>query len=92
MRQTIQARVINALRLWVDFCVDFKGKQRGCYYSGHGDFKALSLSVDNPSLQDAVLHFITSILTVDHPKFCKPLRMNILIIKVGITCVSAKLT
>ena len=27
MRQTIQARVINALRLWVDLCVDFKGKQ-----------------------------------------------------------------
>jgi hypothetical protein len=60
MRQTIQARVINALRLWVDLCVDFK---------------------DNPSLQDAVLHFIMSVLTVDHPKFCKPLRMNILIIK-----------
>ena len=27
MRQTIQARVINALRLWVDLSVDFKG---GC--------------------------------------------------------------
>ena len=25
MRQTIQARVINALRLWVDLSVDFKG-------------------------------------------------------------------
>ena len=44
------------------------------------------LTADNPSLQDAVLHFITSVLTVDHPKFCKPLRMNILIIKVGIMC------
>ena len=37
MRQTIQARVINALRLWVDFCVDFKGKRRGHYCSGCGD-------------------------------------------------------
>ena len=26
MRQTIQARVINALRLWVDLSVDFKGR------------------------------------------------------------------
>ena len=42
MRQTIQARVINALRLWVDFCVDFKGKWRGYYCSGRGDCKALS--------------------------------------------------
>lgn len=25
MRQTIQARVINALRLWVEYGVDFKG-------------------------------------------------------------------
>ena len=25
MRQTIQARVINALRLWVELSVDFKG-------------------------------------------------------------------
>ena len=25
LRQTIQARVINALRLWVDLSVDFKG-------------------------------------------------------------------
>ena len=25
MRQTIQARVINALRLWVDLSVDYKG-------------------------------------------------------------------
>ena len=25
MRQTIQARVINAVRLWVDLSVDFKG-------------------------------------------------------------------
>ncbi len=26
VRQTIQARVINALRLWVEYGVDFKGK------------------------------------------------------------------
>ena len=26
MRQTIQARVINALRLWVEYGVDFKGE------------------------------------------------------------------
>ena len=28
LRQTIQARVINALRLWVDLSVDFKGMCR----------------------------------------------------------------
>lgn len=27
MRQTIQARVINALRLWVEYGVDFKGER-----------------------------------------------------------------
>lgn len=26
MKQTIQARVINAFKLWVDLSVDFKGK------------------------------------------------------------------
>lgn len=26
MKQTIQARVINALKLWVDLSVDFKGE------------------------------------------------------------------
>jgi hypothetical protein len=60
MRQTIQARVINALRLWVDLSVDFK---------------------DNVPLQDAVLRFVMTVLTVDHPKFCKPLRMAILVLK-----------
>lgn len=33
MRQTIQARVINALRLWVDLSVDFKGTQFSCAWS-----------------------------------------------------------
>ena len=28
MRQTIQARVINALRLWVEYGVDFKGIEK----------------------------------------------------------------
>lgn len=46
------------------------------------DINTLSL-VDNPALQDAVLHFVMTVLTVDHPKFCKPLRMNVLIIKVS---------
>ena len=31
MRQTIQARVINALRLWVEYGVDFKGTIIFCY-------------------------------------------------------------
>lgn len=44
VRQTIQARVINALRLWVEYGVDFKGKLSvtmymymylHCTYSGH---------------------------------------------------------
>jgi hypothetical protein len=60
MRQTIQARVINAVRLWVDLSVDFK---------------------DNQPLQDAVLRFVMMVLTVDHPKFCKPLRNAILVLK-----------
>ena len=30
VRQTIQARVINALRLWVEYGVDFKGEREGC--------------------------------------------------------------
>ena len=30
MKQTIQARVINALKLWVDLSVDFKGKNTQC--------------------------------------------------------------
>ncbi len=29
IRQTIQARVINALRLWVEYGVDFKGEREG---------------------------------------------------------------
>lgn len=33
MRQTIQARVINALRLWVEYGVDFKGTTIGYMYN-----------------------------------------------------------
>ncbi|XP_019851329.1 PREDICTED: uncharacterized protein LOC100638387 isoform X1 [Amphimedon queenslandica] len=60
MRQTIQARVINALRLWVEYGVDFK---------------------DNVTLQDNILHFISSVLVLDHPRLCRPLRTNILSIR-----------
>ena len=45
-----------------------------------------AVSADNPSLQDAVLSFVTGVLIVDHPKFCKPLRMNVLILKVSRPC------
>ncbi|XP_019852599.1 PREDICTED: ras guanine nucleotide exchange factor K-like isoform X1 [Amphimedon queenslandica] len=60
MRQTIQARVINALRLWVEYGVEFKY---------------------NVTLQDNILHFISSVLVLDHPRFCRPLRTNILSIR-----------
>ena len=39
-------------------------------------------SLDNPSLQDDVLHFISTVLVLDHPRLCKHLRTNILAIKV----------
>jgi hypothetical protein len=60
MRQTIQARVINALRLWVEYGVDFK---------------------DNVTLQNNILHFISTVLVLDHPRLCRPLRTNILSIR-----------
>lgn len=60
LKQTIQARVINALRLWVELSVDFK---------------------DNTELQQDVLAFINTVLIMDHPRLCKPLRNNILSIK-----------
>jgi len=37
---------------------------------------------DNARLQDDVLQFINTVLILDHPKLCKPLRTNILAIKV----------
>ncbi|XP_064383914.1 uncharacterized protein LOC135332919 isoform X2 [Halichondria panicea] len=60
MKQTIQARVINALKLWVELSVDFK---------------------DNVPLQDALLQFVSTVLILDHPRLCKPLRTNIMVIK-----------
>lgn len=39
-------------------------------------------SLDNPALQDDVLHFISTVLVLDHPRLCKHLRTNILAIKV----------
>jgi len=38
--------------------------------------------VDNAILQTELLHFITSVLTVDHPKHARQLRTSLLIIKV----------
>ena len=40
---------------------------------------------DNPSLQNDVLQFISSVLVFDHPRLSKPLRTNILVIKVKYT-------
>ena len=37
---------------------------------------------DNAGLQDDVLQFANMVLLLDHPKLCKPLRTNILTIKV----------
>ena len=36
LKQTIQARVINALRLWVELSVDFKGTWGVCVRGGGG--------------------------------------------------------
>ena len=44
---------------------------------------SVSPTTDNTPLQTAVLRFVMTVLTVDHPKFCKPLRNAILILKVG---------
>ena len=37
---------------------------------------------DNASLQDELLHFVSAVLILDHPRLCKPLRTNIMVIKV----------
>ena len=90
-KQTIQARVINAFKLWVDVSADFKGtfhtyrRCTGCLY---GEYNVIEWHInfllisDNPSLQNEVLHFINTVLIHDHPRLCKPLRTNILVIKV----------
>ena len=77
MRQTIQARVINALRLWVEYGVDFKGNQIA---SAQTIISPL-FSLDNVTLQNNILHFISTVLVLDHPRLCRPLRTNILSIR-----------
>ena len=44
----------------------------------------VSLRADNTELQQDVLAFINTVLIMDHPRLCKPLRNNILSIKVCI--------
>lgn len=41
------------------------------------------ISIDNATLQTELLRFITSVLTVDHPKHARQLRTSLLIIKVS---------
>ncbi len=41
------------------------------------------LDADNVPLQDALLQFVSTVLILDHPRLCKPLRTNIMVIKVS---------
>ncbi len=41
------------------------------------------LHADNVPLQDALLQFVSTVLILDHPRLCKPLRTNIMVIKVS---------
>lgn len=97
MRQTIQARVINALRLWVEYGVDFKGKSLiiceldliisvgftiNCT-TGVKLFNGFYFFPDNSTLQNNILHFISTVLVLDHARLCRPLRTNILSIRVS---------
>ena len=36
---------------------------------------------DNITLQNNILHFISTVLVLDHPRLCRPLRTNILSIR-----------
>ncbi len=51
-----------------------------CYEPG---FLVTCLSPDNPVLQNDLLQFIGTVVILDHPRLCKPLRTNILAIKVA---------
>ena len=62
LRQTIQARVINALRLWVDLSVDFKGISVNV-----GLFLYVCVSV-----------CVWYVCTWKRPKQCNPLHFHLL--------------
>ena len=40
-----------------------------------------SIVLDDPNLQDEVLHFVNAVLIHDHPRLCKPLRNSVLAVK-----------
>ncbi len=40
--------------------------------------------IDNVPLQDALLQFVSNVLILDYPRLCKPLRTNIMVIKVSV--------
>lgn len=75
-----QVRVINAIRLWLEMAVDFKGVCACAFVL----LIVTSPYIDNGTLQAELLQFITSVLTVDHPKHARQLRTSLLIIKVKI--------
>jgi hypothetical protein len=59
-RTTIQVRVINAIKLWLETGVEFR---------------------DSTQLQDKVMNFVCSTVKQDHPRHCRTLRTNVLVIK-----------
>ena len=78
MRTSIQARVINALRLWVEHGDDFKGETLQ-------KFSIFNLFIfcneGNVNLQTRLLNFTSSILYNDWPKLCCRLRRNLVAIQ-----------
>ena len=89
MRQTIQLRVINALKLWVELSVDFIGMlTQSLMWWITNDVIVVHLWIsldtfaDSKNLQARVLMFVKTIASLDHPRQCKALRNNILTIKV----------